>query len=146
MSCISVSVLMSWCMGFKSPVMKWFPNVYLLPIVVRLMDYPMNILPLALKLSTLSLLVVVALYLIYNLPSIVRLAYNALETWQLISLLYGNVHALALTMTRLFDPIQFILYWIALFFSQLWLEYIKVKKKSLDGRWPTKCYSTSSLG
>lgn len=125
-SCISVSVVIAWCIGFKSPVLKWFPNIYLLPIIVRLMDYPINVLPLALKFSTLCLILIVALYLVYSLPTILRLAQNALETWQLITLLYGNVHALALTMTRLFDPIQFILYWIALFFSQLWLEYIKV--------------------
>ena len=35
-------------------------------------------------------------------------------------------------LTHLLDPIQFILYWIALFFNQIWIEYIKFQEKNLD--------------
>ena len=42
-------------------------------------------------------------------------------------------------LTHLLDPIQFILYWIALFFNQIWIEYIKFQEKNLDmsevGEW-----------
>ena len=45
-SCLSIAVFNTWCLNFKNPVLKWFPGIYLLPIVVRFMDYPVDLLPL----------------------------------------------------------------------------------------------------
>ena len=64
---------------------------------------------------------------------------NALQTWHLLTRHYGNIHGIVVLATNLFDPIQFILFWIALFFNQIWLEYIKFQEKNLDmgeiGEW-----------
>ena len=64
-----------------------------------------------------------------------RSAYN----WQLLARFYGNGQAFMILLTHLLDPIQFILYWIALFFNQIWIEYIKFQEKNLDmsevGEW-----------
>ena len=60
-------------------------------------------------------------------------------TWQQLARFYGNIHAAMVLATNLFDPVQFILYWIALFFNQIWIEYMKFQEKNLDmsevGEW-----------
>jgi hypothetical protein len=72
MCCLSVSACTAWCIGFKNPVMKCLPCIYILPIAVRMADYPVDLLPLALRLSSLAMLATIAFYFIYLTPTIFR--------------------------------------------------------------------------
>lgn len=139
LSVTSVAVIVSWCLNIQNPVLKWVPNSYLIPILVRLLDYPEDMLISSLRIATTITLTSTILYVFYLTPSILRFSMNALQTWHLLTRHYGNVHGIAVLATNLFDPIQFILFWIALFFNQIWLEYIKFQEKNLDmgeiGEW-----------
>ena len=106
--------------------MKWFPNIYLLPIMFRMMDYPIDLLPVSLRVSSLTTLAFVILYLVHITPSIFRFAQSSLMTWKILSAIYGNFQTMIYVLTKVFDPVQFVLYWIALFISFLWIEYVKV--------------------
>jgi len=138
-SIIAISSGNAWCIGFKNPVMKWFPNIYLLPILVRMLDYPIDLLPLVAKGASLTSLAFVILYLVHITPSIFRFAQASLITWKILASVYGNFQTLIYVMTKLFDPVQFVLYWIALFASYLWFQYVKFQEKNLElsdiGEW-----------
>ena len=40
--------------------------------------------------------------------------------------IYGNIHGLVALMIRAFDPAYFFLFWVALFWNQVWFEVIDV--------------------
>lgn len=126
-SCLSISVFNAWCLNFKSPWMIWFPSLYLIPVWVRMMDYPVDLLPLSLNVSSLAVLLFVIFYWLYLAPTLFKYGQEALLTWQLMTSLYGNGQGIVLAMGRLFDPVLFVLYWIALFLAQLWTEHAKVQ-------------------
>ena len=86
----------------------------------------MDLLALSLNVSSLAVLLIVIFYWLYLAPSLFKYGQEALLTWQLMTSLYGNGQGILLTMGRLFDPVLFVLYWIALFLAQLWTEYAKV--------------------
>ena len=109
--------------------MIWFPSLYLIPVWVRILDYPVDLLALSLNVSSLAVLLIVIFYWLYLAPSLFKYGQEALLTWQLMTSLYGNGQGILLTMGRLFDPVLFVLYWIALFLAQLWTEYAKVNSR-----------------
>ena len=96
-------------------------------IIVRMLDYPIDLLPLAARGASLTNLAFVILYLVHITPSIFRFAQASLITWKILASVYGNFQTLIYVMTKLFDPVQFVLYWIALFASYLWFQYVKVQ-------------------
>ena len=80
----------------------------------------------SLNVSSLLVMLIVVLYWLYLSPTLFKYGQEALLTWQLITSIYGNMHGIVLAMTKLFDPVLFVLYWIALFLAQLWIENAKV--------------------
>ena len=96
-------------------------------IIVRMLDYPIDLLPLAARVASLTNLAFVILYLVHITPSIFRFAQASLITWKILASVYGNFQTMIYVMTKLFDPVQFVLYWIALFASYLWFQYVKVQ-------------------
>lgn len=125
-SVLAVSVFNSWCLKQKSGIFRHFPNVYLLPIFVCIMDYPPDSMNLSLKISSLSCLGCVAYYLLSISGQIYRFAQNQLYLWRALTTIFGNFHGVVMLMAKLFDPAQFVLYWICLFFTYLWIEYVKI--------------------
>ena len=92
-----------------------------------MLDYPIDLLPLVARGASLTNLAFVILYLVHITPSIFRFAQASLITWKILASVYGNFQTMIYVMTKLFDPVQFVLYWIALFASYLWFQYLKVQ-------------------
>ena len=71
----SVSVLVAWCLGIKNRILKWIPNIYLAPIMIRLLDYPLELLPLGLKSATSISLLFTGIYLLYMTPTYIGMCF-----------------------------------------------------------------------
>ena len=69
LSVASISVLVAWCLGLKNRMLKWIPNVYLVPIMIRLLDYPLELLPLSLKSATSISILFTGIYLLCMTPT-----------------------------------------------------------------------------
>ena len=75
LSVASVSVLVAWCLGIKNRILKWIPNIYLAPIMIRLLDYPLELLPLGLKSATSISLLFTGIYLLYMTPTYIGMCF-----------------------------------------------------------------------
>ena len=67
---LAVSAFNTWCLDLKSSAMKAFPNAYLLPIIVRFLNYPADVLHMSLWTSSITVLFFVTLYLVHIFPPI----------------------------------------------------------------------------
>lgn len=129
-SIIAVSVFITWCLNLKNSILKIFPNVYLLPILVRLLDFPLDALEISLWISSRVILIIVGIYLMACTPPLVQFARQKLFEFQTTRFFHGTFHTLIILANAMFDPTLFIIYWAVLFLTYGWMEYAKFQSWS----------------